>query len=341
MTETIESTRHDRTQPVLSRPAGKPAKTSAGQAEQLERVAREFESLLVGTLLRSLRATVPAAGLFDDAGEIKYYRQLHDDELARRMAGSGNLGIAEMITRRYGESNAALDLTPSRADQCFDWPLPRPVAFAASGPLPSMSSVEPVRVARPRALAAYRQVQTATIPRATGSLGEQAARAGQPSDFAQLHTTAESLGGAVADSLRRYAPDLERAAADTGVDPALLLSVLVHESGGNAAARSPKGAVGLMQLMPETAREVGVTDPLRPADNIMGGARYLERMLDRFRQDPELALAGYNAGPGAVARAGNRLPDYRETRGYVRRVMALYEQLRGARGTDLDKESAK
>jgi soluble lytic murein transglycosylase-like protein len=156
-----------------------------------------------------------------------------------------------------------------------------------------------------------------------------------------LAGSAERVGGAVADSLRRYGPELRQAAADTGIDPALLLSVLVHESGGDPRARSPKGALGLMQLMPATARELGVTEPLRPAESIRGGARYLGQLLARFDQNPELALAGYNAGPGAVEKAGQRIPPYRETVAYVRKVMSLYERLRGEPGTDLDRDRRK
>lgn len=120
---------------------------------------------------------------------------------------------------------------------------------------------------------------------------------------------------------------LHGAAARNGVDPRLLLAVMRQESSFNARAVSNKGARGLMQLMPATARRFGVQDIFDPAQNIEGGAQYLRFLLDTFGGDVELALAGYNAGENAVARYGNRVPPYRETQDYVRRISAHYQRL--------------
>ncbi len=106
----------------------------------------------------------------------------------------------------------------------------------------------------------------------------------------------------------------------------LLLAVAAAESGFNPRARSPKGAQGLMQLMPATARELGVRQVWSVGDNLRGGASYLRALLQRFSGDLSLALAAYNAGEGAVQRAGNRIPDFEETRQYVPKVMA-YQRL--------------
>jgi hypothetical protein len=102
--------------------------------------------------------------------------------------------------------------------------------------------------------------------------------------------------------------------------PALVRAVVQVESGFNQFARSNKGAMGLMQLMPATARVYGVTDPYDPEQNIGAGTAYLRDLLDRFEGNEELALAAYNAGPGAVERYGQAVPPYRETRDYVRKV---------------------
>lgn len=112
---------------------------------------------------------------------------------------------------------------------------------------------------------------------------------------------------------------IEEHAADNGVSVDLVQAVIQAESAFNPRARSPKGAMGLMQLMPATAAELGVTDPYDPAENIRGGVTYLRRLLDQYGGNEELALAAYNAGPGAVDRYG-AVPPYRETRDYIERI---------------------
>lgn len=108
------------------------------------------------------------------------------------------------------------------------------------------------------------------------------------------------------------------------LDPKLVRAVIQVESGYNATAVSNKGAMGLMQLMPETAREMGVADPYDPGDNIHGGTAYLRQLLNQFEERIELAVAAYNAGPNAVKKYGG-VPPYDETVDYVQRVIALYE----------------
>jgi hypothetical protein len=118
-------------------------------------------------------------------------------------------------------------------------------------------------------------------------------------------------------------PVIARHADSQQLDPKLVRAMIQVESGYNAFAVSRKGAIGLMQLMPTTADQLAVRDPYDPDENVRGGTAYLRRMLDRFEGRLELAVAAYNAGPGAVERHGG-IPPFRETRDYVRRVLALY-----------------
>jgi soluble lytic murein transglycosylase-like protein len=123
---------------------------------------------------------------------------------------------------------------------------------------------------------------------------------------------------------------LPAVAAEFKLDPRLLQAVIWAESRCNHAAVSPKGARGLMQLMPATARQYGVVDSFDPLQNIKGGARYLRDLLDLFAGNVELALAAYNAGPRSVMEARMRIPPFRETRAYVPAVLQRLAVLRGA-----------
>ena len=137
---------------------------------------------------------------------------------------------------------------------------------------------------------------------------------------------------AIARFENRYDDLITYHASANSVRPDLVRAVIQTESAFNPRARSSKGAMGLMQLMPDTAAQFGVTTPYNPAENIRAGVAYLGQLLTRYQGDEELALAAYNAGPAAVERYGNRIPPYRETRDYVSKVRTC-TSFRGVKGS--------
>ncbi|HYK25102.1 MAG TPA: lytic transglycosylase domain-containing protein [Steroidobacteraceae bacterium] len=127
--------------------------------------------------------------------------------------------------------------------------------------------------------------------------------------------------------INRFDGAIAGAARAARLDPALLRAVIAVESGFDAHAVSARGAKGLMQLEPGTARRYGVSDVFDPSENIRAGAAYLRDLLARFDSNLELALAAYNAGEDAVERHGRRVPGFEETRQYVPKVLGLYHSL--------------
>ena len=130
----------------------------------------------------------------------------------------------------------------------------------------------------------------------------------------------------------QYEPLIRQHASHHRIRPELVRAVIQVESAFNPRAVSPKGAMGLMQLMPATAKQFGVIDPFNPAENIRAGVSYLRELLDRYDHNEQLALAAYNAGPRAVDKYGSKVPPYKETQNYVLKITTIQGTVRGAPG---------
>ena len=175
-------------------------------------------------------------------------------------------------------------------------------------------------------LSVARQRAAAVAVRDTSAVSDAQAAA-SPAPFFTLSWPAL---GAACDPLgeQDLDPLIRQAAQKEGLDPSLLRAVAEEESGLRACAVSQKGAMGLMQLMPETARSLNVSNPFDPQQNVDAGVRHLKKLLDNYGGDVRLTLAAYNAGAGAVARSAG-VPRFGETRSYVRRITELYAGAEG------------
>ncbi len=145
------------------------------------------------------------------------------------------------------------------------------------------------------------------------------------SDGVAAVTARVPSGGFLKTNLKRFSTIVDEAAKMYQLEPALLHAVITAESSYNPNAVSPKGATGLMQLMPETARRYGVSNIFDPNQNIFGGAQYLRYLLQLFNNDMSLAVAAYNAGEHNVMKYGNRIPPFQETIQYVPKVLSFYK----------------
>jgi Rod binding domain-containing protein len=281
---------------IISRFAAKPADGSAcpskrtADTAKTRKACQEFESILLYRMLSTMRKAFQDEDKDESGFGGDIFKSMMDEQLSLALARSGGIGLASMLEKALGMESEA---TP-----------PRP------GKEVSISAIRTLEHdATHRGQAGRESVPSPEGHQGAGSRETGARNAGW-GGLLEIH-----------DSTIRAASQVFGVSAD------LIRAVIIQESGGDPKAVSHKGAKGLMQLTDPTARELGVTDPFDPVQNIFGGTRFLAKLLKTFKGNLKLALASYNAGPAAVEKYGG-VPPYRETQDYVDGVIGRLEALR-------------
>lgn len=283
---------------AVERIAEDPDKALNDRKTRLKKATIEFESYFLLHMLKAMRKTIPESEFLESGPGKDIYTSMFDEELSRKIAGSSSASLSEILysslekylratenSEKMGDSNRAGDDVPSS----IITPPGQGSEVSRVNNLPEKDVIRPVEAQTVRKETAYNDVR----PRI------------------KKDKVLEKFGSTIREVSNQYE-----------VDPRLIYSVIMCESGGRSDAVSSRGAKGLMQLMDGTAREMGVTDSLNPRQNIIGGTKYLRQLLDKYHGNVKLTLAAYNAGPGIVSKY-NGVPPYSETRSYIEKVLDL------------------
>ncbi|HUI09978.1 MAG TPA: transglycosylase SLT domain-containing protein [Bacteroidota bacterium] len=294
----------------------------AAKKARLQKAVKDFEAIFLGMMMKSMRSSVPKDDAIGESFGGDLMESMFDEEVAHRMAGRSNLGLADMLYRSIThEPMPATPVAPPQAPQQAGAPPPQ------AGPAPTQAgastSVAPPKVPSQARQQASTQTVTSTDPAANSPAAPAATEnssAGKAPVIAPPH--------AVRERVAAYEDLIQQASAHHGVDSTIIKAVMAAESGGDRTAVSAADAKGLMQLTDSTAVDMGVRNVWNARENIQGGTRYLQSLLERFDGDTRNAIASYNAGPARVEKHGG-VPPIPETQAYVRRVMnyiQYYEQ---------------
>ena len=320
-----------------------PTERSKGLDEKsklkLQKAVKDFEALFVNYLLQNMRKTVQKSGE-DESGFGGEPRQgMFDLEISKHVARGSSLGIGEMLYRQMtGEPLPKPAVVP--ANRVVNAPeivnrapekVTNPLSKVASAPLEPLS----VLPQKPNATEFGRRDRTQITDSSkptpspfTPAFNPPAPVVSVPVHVKVARVTADPTFSSLPQRLGQYENYIRQASNTFDLSPNLIRAVIAAESSGNARAVSSKSAKGVMQLIDSTASAMGVNNVWNPKENILGGSKYLKQQLDRFNGDIKLALASYNAGPGAVEKHGG-VPPFNETRRYVEKVMnylRLFEQ---------------
>ncbi|MDF1543638.1 MAG: transglycosylase SLT domain-containing protein [bacterium] len=293
----------------LERLRGKSGGNLEADKARLKKATKEFESLVVYEMLKTMRKTIPESDFtkgspFSGGMGKDIFEQMFDMQLSRQVSGDGRQSIASMLYKQVEKILEAQHRTEPEGPEFR--PLQSPEKELS--PLAPRNFIERPQRSIELSPDNDRTAVKAPVPKRT--------------DLDPVW--------------KRYQGEIDRAAQESGLDSALIVSVIKAESSGDPKAVSSAGASGLMQLIDSTASEYGVSDRLDPAQNVSGGARYLKDMLDRYGS-LKLALAAYNAGPGNVDRYGG-VPPFEETNRYIDKVLGYLDELSDATASSQPKE---
>ena len=260
---------------------------STKQKEKLKKVAKDFEAIFLHKMLQSMQKTVSDGGLVEKGMGFKIFEDMLYEEIAKKVSETGQFGLGNSLYKNL-EKTLGNESESKGGGGLIE-------LQKNNNLLDINKKISPVDIKRNIELLKLKNKKSAYS------------------------------GSGVVDNVNKYKNLIENAAMSAGVDPNLIKGIVAQESGGDPQALSSKGAGGLMQLMPDTAGEIGVKDRFNAAENVVGGVKYFKKMIQRFNGDLEKSLAAYNAGPSNVEKYGG-IPPFSETQTFVNKVLK-YQQL--------------
>ena len=310
---------------------------SPDSPERAAKAAIDFEAMLIKQMLSAMTKSLDGEGFFGSEAGSAFYQDMFLNQVSQTMAKDQSFGLAESILRQINPEAIEHLNVQRRPSSRLMGNVPEPRVRMQEAESRMQEARGRIQEAGARIREAGNRIASHQAPHNDDVVEYASQPHSEEIVTTQVLTpTVVALPRTLMARLDSYEPIITRASQRYNVDKNLIRAVIAQESYGNPNAVSPVGAKGLMQLMDGTARDLGVTDSFDPEQNIMGGTRYLRRLMNMF-EDKELALAAYNAGQGNVRRHGG-VPPFRETQNYIRRVMNFYNNF-SSNGADLLRSS--